>query len=164
MSLRIGRGIALLAVFGGLALSAHAQDLSKPEYNTWGIRLGVADDPDQFVGGVHFDFGAVVDRLRFQPNFEIGLGDDTTIAAITAPLHYHFDIDSNVTPYAGGGLVFGWIDRDRPVGIDDDDFEIGLKLTGGAQWRLRGGNDFFLELNLVFGDLHDIQVMAGWTF
>lgn len=132
----------------------------------WGPRVGLAEDPDQVVGGVHFDLGDIVDRVRFVPNFELGVGDDFTAVSGTAPVHYLFRVNANVQPYAGGGLTLAWFDRDddAPGRGDDDEVELGVKAIGGVQWRLRSGNDFFLELNLGFGDIHDIQALAGWTF
>lgn len=90
------------------------------------------------------------------------LVDDHAILAVTAPVHYRFEVEAQVAPYAGGGLALGLVERDRPR--DDTDFEIALKAVGGAEWRLKNGNDFFVELNFVFGDLHDTQVLVGWTF
>lgn len=137
-------------------------------YRGWGPRVGVADDPDQIIGGVHFDFGEFTDHVRFVPNVELGLGDDHTILALTAPAHYVWENLGNTTtePYAGGGVTLGFIDRDHDGrGRDDDsDVELAFRAIGGAQWRLENGNSFFVELNLVAGDVHDMQALVGWMF
>ena len=146
-----------------LSTAAQAQqDPVRPQYQSWGVRGGFANDPDQLVIGVHFDLGQILDNLQFRPNIELGIGDDHTVLAVTAPVHYRFKAHSEVRPYAGGGPAIGLVDRDRPGA--GTDLEIALKAVAGAEWRLRNGNDFFVELNLVFGDLHDAQILAGWTF
>jgi len=133
----------------------------------WGPRVGLASDPDQGIGGIHWDLGKVHSQLRFVPNVQVGFGDDHTIVEGTAPVHWMFDeVDAGFTPYAGGGLSIAWVDHDdHGRGNDDDsDVELALKAIGGLEWRLRGQTDFFVELALVFGDIHDFQAVAGWTF
>jgi hypothetical protein len=150
----------------GLALSVLAVPAFSQEMGYYGIgpRVGASSDPDQVVGGIHFNFGEFVPRLRFQPNLELGLGDDYTIISATAPVHYRFKVDANVVPYAGGGLTLAFVNFDPPQGDDETDFEIGAKAVGGVEWPLSGNNAFFVELNVGFGDIPDVQVMAGWMF
>lgn len=132
----------------------------------WGVRAGFADDADQVVGGAHFNMGEVAQSLRFQPDIQLGAGDDVTSLYGTAPLYYRFGGSYGVTPYAGGGLALGWVDVDTPAGsnADDSSFEIGARATGGLEWPRAGGEAFFVELSLGFGDVHDAQVVAAWTF
>lgn len=139
----------------------------------WGPRVGLAGDPDQVILGAHFDVGDVAPKLRLVPNVQLGIGDDATVLEGTLPLHYVFGkTDAGFSPYAGGGLAVAWIDVDRDGGgppgpgdeFDDSDVELGAKLTGGLEWSLGGRSRFLLELNLGIGDLHDFQVVAGWTF
>ena len=137
-------------------------------YQGWGLRVGAADGPDQVVAGAHLDLGEFVRHLRFQPNFELGFGDDTTVLAATAPVHWVFEVNESFRPYAGGGLTAGWIDRDDPNpdrGEDDSDFEIGVKAIGGLEWALSGGGRFGVELAVhVVDEVYNAQVMAAWTF
>ena len=151
--------IALMLL--ALAAPVSAQQLG---YRGLGPRVGVSSDPDQVFVGMHFNFGEFVPHLRFQPNFEVSAGDDFTILSATAPVHYRFDVNGDVTPYAGGGLTVAWVQVDLPGGRDETDFEIAAKGVGGIEWPLRGGNDFFLELNVGFGDIQDVMVLAGWMF
>ncbi|MEE8137956.1 MAG: hypothetical protein V3T81_03655, partial [Thermoanaerobaculia bacterium] len=74
----------------------------------WGPRLGVGDNPDQVVVGLHQDLGEFVDRVRLQVSVELGFGDDRTIASVTVPVHYRFRVDQDFVPYLGGGLVLGF--------------------------------------------------------
>ncbi len=170
---RKGRFLAACALLAGLAAPAMAQQGGSAGLRGWGPRVGLADDPDQAVVGIHWDLGNVADRLRFVPNFELGVGDDHHLLVGNAPLHYVFRrVEAGFTPYAGGGLAFGLVDHDHrrnrgrfgDDGDDDTDFEVAVKAIGGLEWRLSDGTDFAVELNLVFGDLHDVQVLAGWTF
>ncbi len=157
--------VLALSILSAPAWGAQQSSSTGLRLRGWGPRVGLADSPDQVVGGVHFDLGDIVDRLRFEPNFELGVGDDFTTLSGTAPVHYLFPVNANVQPYAGGGVTLAWFNHDDGPGRgDDDDVELGVKAIGGVQWRLRSGNDFFLELNLGFGDIHDVQAMAGWTF
>jgi hypothetical protein len=130
----------------------------------WGPHLGLAGDPDQLVLGLHFDVGRIAPRVRFQPDVELGLGDNHTIVSFTLPAHFLFRSGGDMAPYAGGGVVVGLDERDRPGTQSDTDVEIGLALTGGLEWRTGHGDRFSLELNLLAGDLHDFQVVAGITF
>jgi len=130
-------------------------------WNGWGVRLGLADDVDQVVGGAHFNLGEFAKNLRFQPDVQLGSGDDFTTLYGTAPVYYRFETNTSFTPYAGGGVSFGWVDDDRR---DDSEFEVAGKATGGLEWPQAKGQAFFVELSLGFGDVHDATVMAAWSF
>ncbi len=132
----------------------------------WGLRAGLTSDPDQFVGGVQFNLGEFRRHLRFQPDVELGFGDDATTLFVTVPVYYRFKVDQEFTPYAGGGVALGFVDRDLPPtsSADDTSFEIGGRATGGLEWNLSGGGAFAVELSLGFGDIHDAQVVAVWNF
>jgi len=135
-------------------------------WNGWGLRVGVTDDPDQVIGGAHFNLGEFVPHLRFQPDVQLGVGDDHTTLYATAPVYYRFDTDTRFTPYAGGGVSLGFVDRDLPSGsnADDTEFEAGFKVTGGLEWPRGQGQAFFVELSIGFGDVHDLAVLAAWSF
>ena len=154
------------AIFVGFALLALAVPVSAQQMGYYGLgpRVGVASDPDQVVGGMQFNFGEFTPRLRFQPNFELGIGDDYTIVTVTAPVHYRFKVDANVVPYAGGGITLGYVNHDLNNGQNDSDFEIAAKAVGGVEWPLKGNTQFFLELNVGVGDIQDAEVLAGWMF
>ncbi len=155
--------VVLLILAAAQAVPAHAEGT---EYRGWGPRFGLGDDPDQAIVGVHFDLGEIFDEVRFIPSAEIGFGDDHTVLALTAPAFYRWEhlTNTNIVPYAGGGLTAALVERDRSGSSDDTDFELALKAIGGAEWNLRNRRTFFVELQLVFGDVHDIEVIAGWTF
>ncbi len=113
--------------------------------------------------GAHWDLGEIVDHLRLQPNVELGVGDDVVTLFGEIPVHYMFRVQSEFTPYAGGGVVIGIANYDRPNN-DDTSVEGGLRIVGGLQWPLKSGKPFAVEANLGLGDIHDVQVKAAWTF
>ena len=167
------RRLALLLTM--LLLSVLPAAAAEMGLRGWGLRAGVASDPDQLLLGAHWDMGDVAAHLRMVPNVQLGLGDDATVLEGTLPVHYVFgQTDAGFTPYVGGGLAVAWIDVDHDDNgqgnddffddDDDSDVELGVKVLGGLEWGLSGGNRFFIELNLGIGDLHDFQAVAGWTF
>jgi len=157
--------LACVLVIGALTALTPPCLAEGPSLQGWGIRVGAADDPDQLLAGVQLDFGELAEALRLRPDFQLGFGDDHTILSAAVPVHYRFETDTGFAPYAGGGVVLAFVDRDRPrAGQDDQDFEVGAEIVGGLEWALQGGRAFAVELNLVFGDVHDVEVLAGWTF
>ncbi len=77
-----------------------------------GGRVGASADPDQFYGGVHVQSGELADNLRFQPNLEIGVGDDRTLFAVNFEFTYRLPRNAPRLPasmaawhlYVEGGL------------------------------------------------------------
>jgi len=139
------------------ATAAHGGDIG---YGGWGPRVGIGTDPDQVIVGVHFDLGEVAEHVVFTPDVELGLGDDHTILAFTAPFAYRWErlTGTEIVPYAGGGITAALVDTDR----DDTDAELALKALGGGEWPLERGRKFFVELQFVVGDVHDLELLAGW--
>jgi len=132
----------------------------------WGPRVGATLDPDQIHVGVHGDLGHLARRVRFQPNLEVGFGDDLTTTALNFEASYRFVDDwDRWSPYAGGGVGLNWYSWDSGVpGHDDTDMDVGLNLLGGIEKGIGGGDRFFLELKLGLVDSPDLKVTAGWTF
>ena len=159
-------------LLSALVLSALPAISAEMGLRGWGLRAGVASDPDQVLLGAHWDLGDVAPQLRMVPNVQLGIGDDATVLEGTLPVHYVFGkVDAGFAPYVGGGLAVAWIDFDHDdngngndFDEDDSDVELGAKVLGGLEWGMRSGNKFFVELNLGIGDIHDFQAVAGWTF
>jgi hypothetical protein len=85
--------LTLLVVFVG---RAHAQDV--------GLRAGVSGDPSQFYAGVHYQTADLINRVRFRPNVEIGVGDDVTLVALNFEFCYHAPLPrTSWSVYGGGG-------------------------------------------------------------
>src|SRR5438105_4845593 len=94
------RRFLAVAVFAlgicGCAAAASAQ--------TVGVRVGASASPDQFYFGAHLETTPLVDRLRFRPNVELGLGNDLTLTALNFEFAYHFpDSRAGWHLYAGAG-------------------------------------------------------------
>jgi len=67
------------------------------------IRGGVSVKPDQFYFGGRVETAPLIDRLRFRPNIEIGIGDDRTLVAFNFEFAYHFPSRTTWNVYAGAG-------------------------------------------------------------
>ena len=65
-------------------------------YRGFGPRVGVSSDPDQVVGGIHFDFGEFAKNVRLQPSVEVGFGDDTTTFQANFMVAYYFPVKAEV--------------------------------------------------------------------
>lgn len=129
----------------------------------WGPRLGLAVDPDQVHFGAHLDAGYLADQLRFQPNFEMGLGDNMTIGAFNFDMLYLFNSRWDTwAPFLGGGPAANLVDHDR--NNSDADLEAGLNLVGGVERRLASGGRFHSELRFGLIDTPDLKWTVGWTF
>ena len=131
-------------------------------FRGWGPRVGLTMDPDQVHVGAHMDYGVFGPRVRFQPNVEVGFGEDITLVAFNFEAAYRFrDRWDAWTPYLGGGLGLNWWNYDR---YDDSDTDVGASLLGGIERGLKSGNRFFIEAKLGLADSPDAKFTAGWTF
>ncbi len=146
-----------------LAGQVSAQDFG---YRGWGPRVGVSADPDQAYAGIHLDLGEFARNVRFQPNAELGIGDDAVLLALNVEAAYLFPVQQSWMPYAGGGFGVNFIDVDLPRNAqgDDDDTDFGLSLLGGVQRTRSGAPDIFVELKLGLSDSPDAKIAVGWTF
>ena len=135
-------------------------------YQGWGPRVGASVDPDQIFGGIHLDFGEIWDHIRFQPNVELGVGDDQVLLALNLEAAYLFPVQQSWMPYAGGGLGINFVDFDESSGPsgDGDDTDVGLNILGGVQRVRSGSPDFLLELKVGLSDSPDAKFTIGWTF
>lgn len=164
---KISRRVGLRLWFSLLVtLSLGSQMASAQEslgFRAWGLRGGASIDPDQVHAGIHINAGEFAPRVRFQPSFEVGFGNDLIVGAIHLDALYTFRRPS-WRPYLGGGLGVALIDvdRDRRDRGDDFDVEAGLNLVGGFEWGPRGR--YLLELRVGVGDIPDLKVTAGIAF
>jgi hypothetical protein len=155
--------LMVLALAPGAAIAGYGSD---PEndigFRGWGPRLGASVDPDQVHFGVHLDFGNFAKHVRFQPNLELGLGENVTLITINGEAAYRFLSRWDVwTPYLGGGLGVNVARFDNG---NSSDTNIGVNLLGGIEKGLSDGDRFFLEAKLSLNDVPDAKVTVGWTF
>jgi hypothetical protein len=140
-----------------------------PAFRGWGPRGGLTIDPDQIHFGLHTDLGELGKNVRFQPNLEIGLGDNLTVFALNAEAFYQFQ--GEWAPYLGGGIGINHLrfdyDDDPSNPFDDDlsdsDTELGVNMLGGVELRDRDGDTFFLEGKFGLIDSPDFKLTLGLT-
>jgi hypothetical protein len=127
-----------------------------------GVRGGVSVDPDQFYFGGHYETEALVDRLHFRPNVEVGVGDDLVTTALNFEFVYKFPSRSPWLLYAGGGpaLNFYSFDDDGRGNDDNTETEGGLNLLFGVENR----SGLFFEVKVGAIDSPDVKFGVGWTF
>jgi hypothetical protein len=127
-----------------------------------GVRAGVSGSPGQFYAGVHYESGPFIDRLRFRPNLEVGVGDNQTLVALNFEFAYFVPLDSGRrrgpnewSLYIGAGpaLVIDRFTNNTNTGG-------GFNILIGAQHR--GG--FFTELKVGMIDSPGVKFGVGYTF
>ena len=113
-------------------------------------------DPDQFYFGGHVETSALVDRLHFRPNVEVGFGDDLTLITANMDFVYKFLTGRNGWGlYAGGGPALNVYMLD-----DDSNSEAGLNFLVGV-YQAKG---LFFEFKVGVMDSPDFKFGVGWTF
>ena len=130
-----------------LALPAAAQ--------TVGLRAGVSIEPEQFYFGVHVQTPPIVDRLHFRPNLEIGLGNDTTIAAFNIEFAYMFRSEDAWNIYAGAGPGLNVLRQDN-----DTHAEPGFNVLVGVAHE----DGLFVELKVGAFDSPRLKFGIGYAF
>ena len=161
------RAITLVAFLAAAVLALAPRTAAAQGIVASGIgpRVGFSIDPDQIVLGGQVTFAEVAPNLSFDPNIELGFGDDITLIGFNFDLHYHFDTNTTWRPYAGGGLGINYWSVDLPEPFDDvSDTEVGGQVILGAGAPTRAGNRFFGELKLGLGDVPDLKMIVGWNF
>jgi hypothetical protein len=120
-----------------------------------GVRAGASVDPDQFYVGGHYETQALVERLHFKPNLEVGFGDDVTAVGVNLEFVYKFPIDGPWTLYAGGGPAL------NIYSINDDSFtDGGVNAIFGAETT----QGLFFEVKLGAIDSPDVKFGVGYTW
>lgn len=146
---RAGTAAAVLALLLSLTpATAQAQ-------TRFGLRGGVTVDPDQGHFGFHIKTPEFTRGVRFQPSFELGIGDGRTIGAANLDLVHVFRADG-VQPFVGGGLILALYDNDDR-GRGSSDLEAGVGIAGGIEW----GGRFMVEARAGFGDVPEIKLTFG---
>ncbi len=141
--------LAFVAGFGAFAVAPAAAQTSA------GIRAGLSVDPDQFYFGGHVETPPLVDRLRFKPNVEIGIGNDVTVVAFNIEFAYVFPSRRAWNVYAGGGPALVIMDTS-----EDTDSGGGFNLLVGAEHQ----SGLFTEIKVGFVDSPDFKIGVGYSF
>lgn len=150
----IRRGLLCIAFVIGLTTLAPIEAFAQTRTGVQGG--GSFDDGfNQIFFGGHVETAPLVNRLRFRPGLDVGLGDDATLLAFNFDFTYTFPSRSPWNLYAGGGPAINWINTDR-----SDDTEGGFNLLVGAKNR----DGLFFELRLGLVDSPDVKFGVGYTF
>jgi hypothetical protein len=120
-----------------------------------GVRAGASVDPDQFYVGGHYETRALVERLHFRPNLEVGFGDDVTLAGVNLEFVYKVPIDGPWSLYAGGGPALNIYSIN-----DETETDGGLNVLFGAETS----NGLFFELKVGAIDSPDLKFGVGFTW
>jgi hypothetical protein len=133
-------------------------------FRGWGPRVGLSLNPDQIYFGAHLDFGNFANHIRFQPNLELGFGDNVKLFTVNAEAAYRFSAQRNVwSPYLGGGVGANIKSFDNASG-NNSQTDLGVNLLGGIEKGLSNGNRLFIEAKVSLNDVPDAKVAVGWTF
>lgn len=84
-----------------------------------GVRAGVGANPGQFYGGVDYETAELLERLRFRPNLEIGVGNDVLLTTVNFEFAYRIPIQKKpwgVYVGAGPALVISHAHNDTSAG------------------------------------------------
>lgn len=120
-----------------------------------GVQAGVSLDPDQVFFGGHVETNPLVDRLRFRPGVDVGIGDDVTTIAVNLDFTYTFPARGAWLLYLGAGPSINVYDFDGgSVTEGGFNFLVGTKQTRGM----------FFEARIGVADSPDFKFAVGYTF
>ena len=128
-----------------------------------GLRVGLSIDPDQVYLGGHLETGPVVEKLRFRPNLEVGLGNDITLIGLNIEFVYWIPLESREwKTYVGGGPAINvfLIDTGPPGSGSDSKVEPGFNILMALAHR----DGFFTELKLGALDSPDLKFGIGYSW
>lgn len=151
-----------LALLCTCAPAAHAS----PAVTSGGPRFGFSTDPDQVVVGGQLSLREFAPDWSFDPNLELGFGDDRTTIAFGLDAHYHLRLaGSDWRPYVGGGLGVDFVSWDEPLGVrDHSETDVGVNAVAGFTIPAGPGRQWFTELRFGLGDLPTLKIMGGMNF
>ena len=123
-----------------------------------GVRAGVSGSPDQFFFGLHYETEALVERVHFKPNLEVGVGDNRTLVAINLEFVGKFPIQREPwTVYVGAGPALVITKVNDPGGSDTGG---GFNILLGVE-HTRG---LFTELKVGMIDSPSVKFAVGYIF
>lgn len=124
-----------------------------------GARAGASVDPDQFYLGGHYETRALVEKVHFRPNVELGVGDDLTTIGINFEFVYKAPVSNEWSLYGGAGPAINLYSFDN--GFDDEtNAEGGLNVLFGAETT----QGLFFEMKLGAIDSPDLKFGVGYTW
>lgn len=120
-----------------------------------GVQTGASLDPDQFFFGGHLRTAPLVDRVRFRPSADIGVGDNLTLIALNLDFTYGFTSRQPWSLYVGAGPAVNFY---RFSG--NTETQGGFNFIIGGQHR----DGLFGEMKIGAMDSPNLKFMIGYTF
>lgn len=123
-----------------------------------GVQGGISVNPDQLYFGGLVETTPLVDRWRFRPNVNIGVGDNMTLVGLDFDFKYTFAPRASRQPwslYAGAGPTLNFA---RANGNSDSN--AGFNIFGGAQ----NSKGMFFELKVGLANGPDMRFGVGYMF
>jgi len=155
----MGHRLSLIALAAAVAWTAAPSPARAQE--GMGVRAGVSGHPTQFFFGGHVETSPLVERLRFRPNVEIGIGDHRTLVSLNVEFAWHFSAARRSwSPYVGAGPAVNFIVHDSRPGHDGSDVGGGLNFFAGVEHT--GG--LFTELKVGAIDSPSVKFAVGYVF
>jgi hypothetical protein len=158
--LRLTTPLLILLVVGPAVLDARP---AAAEPTLFGIRGGITDDFDTLFFGGHVAFyPSSIQRLRFEPSLELGVGEDTDLLTLRANANFKimFPVSRDAAFYPIIGPYFYYYSFDEDIcGGDCDDTDFGLNL--GLGFAFSGfGFDFVFSVP----DAPEFTFTVSYTF
>ena len=150
--LRCSRSVSVWLMF--LTLCAVGASPAQAQVSP-GVQAGVSLDPDQFFFGGHVETSPLVDRVRFRPGVDVGIGDNLTLVAVNLDFTYAFTANRPWNLYAGAGPAMNWYNFDG-----GSDTEAGFNFLVGAKHR----DGMFFEMKIGAMDSPELKFGVGYTF
>ncbi len=148
--IRVSFLVCLVVFTGAMAATpAQAQQIAP------GVQAGVSVDPDQFYFGGHIETSPLIDRLRFRPSVDVGIGDGTTVSG-NFEFTYTFPGGRPWNLYVGGGPAINWYDFDN----GRSDTEGGFNFLVGA----KNNRGLFFEAKVGVEGSPELKFGVGYTF
>lgn len=118
-----------------------------------GVQAGVSLDPDQFYFGGHLETSPLIDRLRFRPSVDIGIGDGGSAIAGNFDFTYTFPGGRLWNLYVGAGPSINWYNADNGGSDTQGGFNviIGAKNTRGLLFEMKVGMEGSPDLKFGVG-------------
>lgn len=127
---------------------------------SFGARVGMGLNPDQFVIGAQFAIGKKAGVARVAPSVDLGFGDDVTTIDFNLDFLFRLKVeDTGFGFFGGGGPTLGFADNKG-----GSDWNLGLSLVGGAELPLIAGHPSTLEVRIGIGDIPDFRLLLAIMF
>lgn len=148
------RTLAWICISFAMLLSPIAATPAAAQVRT-GVQGGVSITPDQVYFGGHVRTAPLVDRLRFRPSVDIGIGQNITLVALNFDFTYGFPAKGPWNLYVGAGpsMNFSHVSGGSNTGA-------GFDFIVGAQQR----DGLFFEAKIGAGDAANLKLGIGYTF